>query len=475
MIFYYASSVSSCTLCFLYVPHTLSQEDTMRTSINSAIIASLAVACSGITHAQDYSNTLGDPGFNGSYVAGLTVHDDGSGESLFAVGSFNIAGGVVGGSQIARWDGSAWQALGSGLTGGYTNAVKAFQGDLIAAGYFDSASGVAGSAKLARWDGTNWNSMDAQSEIFLNSFWDLEVYDDGITGEQLYIAGNYGDLNGNLALDHIAKWDGTTYSEVGGTIGGAVPLIVLDLHQADLGGGNMLYAGGRFLTIGGTAAINIAEWDGTSWTAMDTGLSRTSGISQVLHMTQWDDGNGPALYVGGRFNLAGGAAVSTNIAKWDGSSWSSMGDGFNGDVQEIVVFDDGSGETLYALGNFTSSGATPMAGVAKWNGSAWESMSDSVDGSIFTGIVYDTGEGESLIIGGGFTEIDGNASNRIVALHPASCAADLTGEGDLNFLDVSAFLAAFGNQDPVADFIVDGNYNFLDVSEFLAQFSAGCP
>jgi glucose/arabinose dehydrogenase len=57
----------------------------------------------------------------------------------------------------------------------------------------------------------------------------------------------------------------------------------------------------------------------------------------------------------------------------------------------------------------------------------------------------------------------------------AACPADLTGEGDLNFLDVSAFLAAFGNQDPVADFTGEGDFNFLDVSAFLAAFGAGCP
>jgi hypothetical protein len=55
------------------------------------------------------------------------------------------------------------------------------------------------------------------------------------------------------------------------------------------------------------------------------------------------------------------------------------------------------------------------------------------------------------------------------------CIADLTGEGDLNFLDVSAFLAAFGNQDPAADFTGEGDFNFLDVSAFLAAFGAGCP
>jgi len=55
------------------------------------------------------------------------------------------------------------------------------------------------------------------------------------------------------------------------------------------------------------------------------------------------------------------------------------------------------------------------------------------------------------------------------------CLADLTGDGSLNFLDVSAFLAAFGNGDPIADFQADGSFNFLDVSAFLAAFGAGCP
>ncbi len=57
----------------------------------------------------------------------------------------------------------------------------------------------------------------------------------------------------------------------------------------------------------------------------------------------------------------------------------------------------------------------------------------------------------------------------------APCPADLTGEGQLNFLDVSAFLSAYANSDPIADFQPDGAFNFLDVSAFLAQYSAGCP
>ena len=55
------------------------------------------------------------------------------------------------------------------------------------------------------------------------------------------------------------------------------------------------------------------------------------------------------------------------------------------------------------------------------------------------------------------------------------CPADLTGDGVLNFFDISAFLSAFASQDPVADFNGDGSFNFFDVSAFLSAFGLGCP
>lgn len=47
--------------------------------------------------------------------------------------------------------------------------------------------------------------------------------------------------------------------------------------------------------------------------------------------------------------------------------------------------------------------------------------------------------------------------------------------GQLNFLDVSAYLGLFSAQDPAADLTEDGSFNFLDISEFLNLFGNGCP
>jgi len=55
------------------------------------------------------------------------------------------------------------------------------------------------------------------------------------------------------------------------------------------------------------------------------------------------------------------------------------------------------------------------------------------------------------------------------------CLGDFTGDGELNFFDVSAFLTLFSSQDSAADLNNDGELNFFDVSLFLNYFVTGCP
>jgi hypothetical protein len=55
-----------------------------------------------------------------------------------------------------------------------------------------------------------------------------------------------------------------------------------------------------------------------------------------------------------------------------------------------------------------------------------------------------------------------------------ACKADLSGDGVLNFLDVSAFLSVFGSEQVCGDYNQDGAFNFLDVSAFLLGFGLNC-
>lgn len=58
----------------------------------------------------------------------------------------------------------------------------------------------------------------------------------------------------------------------------------------------------------------------------------------------------------------------------------------------------------------------------------------------------------------------------------ASCPADLTGNGTLDFFDISAFISAYNAGDPGADLAAPfGSLNFFDVSAYIASYNAGCP
>ena len=99
--------------------------------------------------------------------------------------------------------------------------------------------------------------------------------------------------------------------------------------------------------------------------------------------------------------------------------------------------------------------------------------SDGADGDIFGSAV--TVSGEHVLATAPEKNSTTGVAYALSMACPNPCPADLTGDGSLNFFDVSAFLGAFGNNEPVADFTGDGAFNFFDVSAFLSAFGAGCP
>jgi hypothetical protein len=237
----------------------------------------------------------------------------------------------------------------------------------------------------------------------------LEVFDDG-SGSTLYAGGAFLTAGG-ITAKHIARWDGSSWSvlddETQGIQGGA---IVNALKVFDDGDGPALIVGGSFSFAGGAPASRIASWDGHTWTTLGSG---TNGAVRALAV--FDDGSGPALYAGGEFTTAGGVGTDF-IARWDGSSWAALGSGTNGSVLALTVYDDGSGAALYAGGSFTSAGGVAASRIGRWDGSSWSTVGSGVGGNspdIHALTVFDDGSGPALIAGGSFTFSGGHVTEGI--------------------------------------------------------------
>jgi len=244
------------------------------------------------------------------------------------------------------------------------------------------------------------------------------VYDDG-TGEALYVGGEFDIAGCRLGLNNIVKWDGHTWSPLTGSGGTGIDGTVRAMAVYDDGSGPALYVGGEFTTAGGLTANNIAKWDGSEWSAL-AGASGTGTDDYVWTITTFDDGTGPALYIGGEFTTAGG--VTTNhIASWNGSEWATL-QGANGigtdlGVAALISHDDGSGPSLFVGGGFQTAGGITVHHIARWDGVEWHPIiADDVVGtkdSVLCFCVYDDGSGPVLFASGHFRYAGGVFANFI--------------------------------------------------------------
>jgi trimeric autotransporter adhesin len=174
----------------------------------------------------------------------------------------------------------------------------------------------------------------------------------------------------------------------------------------DDGGGPALYVAGRFAYAGGRVSRGIARWDGSGWSPLGEGLYGNDPLNDyALSFAEHDDGSGPALYVGGRYTLAGGVSAG-GIARWRAGAWEPVGAGVVGAIEALAVYDDGSGAKLYAGGDFSAIDGVNAFRLACWDGASWSAVDGMVGGDPLARVsalrVHDDGSGPALFIGGRF-------------------------------------------------------------------------
>jgi len=347
----------------------------------------LPVLLASVASAQCLPTWLPGEGIPGvsNTINALAKYDDGTGEKLYAAGTFATAGTSTA-TRIAVWDGAEWQPMGSGLQN-TCFSLAVFNGKLYAAGDFSVAGGVT-AERIASWDGTTWAALPGAAFTGTTRRPQAMV----VFNNELIVAGTFTNAGGNVS-NGIAAFNGTTWHSLGTgmtDLGLSATIRALAVFNGEL------YATGEFDVAGGVAAQNIAKWNGVTWSPLTSGIdSATGGYALQVF--------GNELFVGGTFNNAGGIP-SPRGARWNGTQWSAAPVGTSGLVSSFGIH---AGQ-LYAGGTFQFAGTN--RGFARWNGSAFVAEGTDLDsGGINAMVSFES----DLVAAGSFLAINGLDVNRI--------------------------------------------------------------
>jgi hypothetical protein len=264
--------------------------------------------------------------------------------------------------KVARWDGVSWSALPGTSTIELKRTVHAIaiNRNNVYVGGDFNSIGGISANRIAHWDGSKWQALGSGLD-------DGIVYAIAVRGSDIFVGGTF-TTAGGVRVNRMAKWDGRAWSALGHGVAGCTnPYCSPTIYAIAVDAGSV-YVGGQFSGAGDVSARAIARWNGTSWASLGSGIRSGSRDGIVMSLAV-NEGN---VYAGGMFTNAGQSSAN-NIARWVGNAWSALGDGIRGDretVRSIAI----SGNNLYAVGAFSTAGGATAHNVAKWNGSTWSSL-----------------------------------------------------------------------------------------------------
>jgi hypothetical protein len=212
--------------------------------------------------SNNWQNPGGFTGTDGPVYALVENPNDGT---LVAGGDFSQADGISIGYGIATLDTAnlgCWCAMSNGVGGGGVRALAArANGHIIVGGnftYADAYPGVSNTSNITEWDGSSWNAVGTGMNGAVNA---LLLLASGPTGN-IVAAGDFTSAGGTSA-DRIAKWNGSSWSAFTSGLNSTASCL------AKMPSGE-IEVGGSFSSAGGQTVQYFARWseNGQPWIAV---------------------------------------------------------------------------------------------------------------------------------------------------------------------------------------------------------------
>lgn len=225
------------------------------------------------------------------------INKIGKNEDLYIAGGFDSIGTIAARS-IAKWTGSNWQVLGSGING--TVFSFAFKDSLLyAVGAFDTA-GTVPAKNIAVWNfnNNNWLNIGNINRSVRSICVNNET--------ELYVGGEFDTITKDsqiIQASHIAKYYNGVWSSLSNGMNGNVLALLFN--------NGLLYAGGEFTLCENDTVNHIAQWDGLVWQGLGSGLLKGKSLAYVESLAA----NDSVIYVGGLFATSG-EITSNTIGIW---------------------------------------------------------------------------------------------------------------------------------------------------------------
>jgi hypothetical protein len=228
---------------------------------------------------------------------------------IYAGGVFTTAGGTTV-NGIAKWNGTAWSALSSGVAGGTATvyAIAIDQNGLVyLGGDFDTAGGVTVN-NIACWNGQAFTALGSGTN---NTVYGLMISEEGL----LYAGGLFSTAGGIALNDLMAVWNGSTWAHVD------INLEVGAYILCFLSDKDNLYIGGSYQGTATASYLNTLTNTGSTAAYPKFSFKRVGGTSATLEWIK-NETTGETLWI--NYALLDGEALLIDLSSGKKSITSSM-------------------------------------------------------------------------------------------------------------------------------------------------------